>query len=107
MGVSYILVARTGELSAGVMKEVDLGGRAVLVTLVEGRYFAFTKDCPHEGADLSAGGQLLAGAKIRCNNHGYCFDLQSGACLVPQGGTPLTVLPVEERGEEVCIKLEW
>ena len=83
------------------------GGRAVLVTLVEGRYFAFTKDCPHEGADLNAGGQLLAGAKIRCNNHGYCFDLRSGACLVPQGGAPLTVLPVEERGEEVCIKLEW
>ena len=107
MGVSYIPVARAGELSAGVIKEVDLGGRAVLVTLVEGRYFAFTKDCPHEGADLNAGGQLLAGAKIRCNNHGYCFDLQSGACLVPQGGAPLTVLPVEERGEEVCIKLEW
>ena len=56
---------------------------------------------------MGAGGQLLAGAKIRCNNHGYCFDLQSGACLVPQGGAPLTVLPVEEREGEVCIKLEW
>jgi nitrite reductase/ring-hydroxylating ferredoxin subunit len=107
MGVSYIAVARAGELSPGAMKEVDLGGRAVLVTMIEGCYFAFTKECPHEGADLSAGGQLLAGAKIRCNNHSYCFDLRSGACLVPQGGAPLTVLPVEERGDEVCIKLEW
>jgi nitrite reductase/ring-hydroxylating ferredoxin subunit len=107
MGVSYIPVARAGELAPGAMKEVDLGGRLVLVTLVEGRYFAFTKECPHEGADLSIGGQLLDGTKIRCNNHSYCFDLQSGACLIPQGGAPLTVLPVEERGEEVCIKLEW
>jgi nitrite reductase/ring-hydroxylating ferredoxin subunit len=107
MGMSYIPVARAGELAAGAMKEVDLGGRAVLVTQVAGEYFAFTKECPHEGADLSAGGQLLDGAKIRCNNHSYCFDLHTGACLVPKGGAPLTVLPVEERDGEVCIKLEW
>ena len=29
MGVSYIPVARVGELAAGAMKEVDLGGRQV------------------------------------------------------------------------------
>jgi 3-phenylpropionate/trans-cinnamate dioxygenase ferredoxin subunit len=107
MGVSFIPVALAGELAPGSMKEVDLGGRPVLVTFVDGRYFAFAKECPHEGADLKIGGQLLAGAKVRCSNHSYCFDLQSGACLVPQGGPPLTVLPVEERGEEVCIRLEW
>jgi len=107
MGVSYIRVARAGELDPGAMKEVDLGGRAVLVTCVEGRYFAFTKECPHEGADLSTGGQLLEGSKIRCNNHSYCFDLETGACLIPHGGSPLTVLPVEEREGEVCIRLEW
>jgi nitrite reductase/ring-hydroxylating ferredoxin subunit len=107
MGVSYIPVARADELAQGAMKEVDLGGRAVLVTRLEERYFAFTKECPHEGADLSAGGQLLDGARIRCSNHSYCFDLQTGACLVPKGGAPLTVLPVEEREGEVCIKLEW
>jgi 3-phenylpropionate/trans-cinnamate dioxygenase ferredoxin subunit len=107
MGVSYIPVGRAGELNPGAMKEVDLGGRAVLVTCVEGRYFAFTKECPHEGADLGTGGQLLEGAKIRCNNHSYCFDLNTGACLLPKGGAPLTVLPVEERGGEICIRLEW
>jgi 3-phenylpropionate/trans-cinnamate dioxygenase ferredoxin subunit len=107
MGVSYIPVARADELAPGEMKEVDLSGRALLVTFVEGRYFAFTKECPHEGADLKIGGQLLEGMKVRCSNHSYCFDLQSGACVVPQGGPPLTVLPVEQRGEEVCIRLEW
>lgn len=107
MGVSYIPVARAGELSVGEMKEVDLGGRSVLVTRIEGQYFAFTKECPHEGADLRTGGQLLQGPKIRCNNHSYCFDLQTGACLVPNGGPPLTVLPVEEREGQVCIKLAW
>jgi nitrite reductase/ring-hydroxylating ferredoxin subunit len=107
MGVSYIPVARVGELSAGAMKEVDLGGRQVLVTLVEGKYYAFSRQCPHEEADLKVAGQLLNGTQIRCNNHSYCFDLTSGECTLPKGGAPLTVLPTEERGEEVCIKLEW
>jgi nitrite reductase/ring-hydroxylating ferredoxin subunit len=107
MGVTYIPVARVGELTAGALKEVDLGGRQVLLTLVEGKYFAFSRQCPHEDADLKTAGQLLDGAKIRCTNHSYCYDLQSGECTLPKGAAPLTVLPAEERGEEVCIRLEW
>ena len=52
MGVTYIPVARVGELAAGAMKEVDLGGRQVLLAFVEGKYFAFSRQCPHEEADL-------------------------------------------------------
>ena len=107
MGVSYIPVARVGELSPGAMKEVDLGGRQVLLTLVEGKYVAFSRQCPHEEADLKIAGQLLDGTKLRCNNHSYCFDLTTGECTLPKGGPPLTVLPAEERGEDICIKLEW
>lgn len=107
MGVSYVPVARAGELAPGTLKEIDLGGRPVLLAFVEGKYFAFSRQCPHEEADLKAAGELLGGAKLRCNNHGYCFDLESGACALPQGGPPLTVLPAEERGEEICIRLQW
>jgi len=107
MGVSYIPVARVGELSPGSMKEVDLGGRQILVAFVEGSYFAFSRQCPHEEADLKDAGQLLSGRQLRCNNHSYCFDLNTGECSLPKGGAPLTVLPIEERGEEICIRLEW
>jgi len=105
MGVSYIPVARVGELLPGAMKEIELGGRLVLLAFVEGEYFAFARQCPHEEADLKTG--ALEGAKIRCHNHNYCFDLRTGECVLPQGGPNLTVLAVEERGEEVCIRLEW
>ena len=107
MGVSYIPVARVGELVPGAMKELDLGGRQVILAFVEEKYFAFSRQCPHEDADLKSAGQFLDGAKIRCNNHSYCFDLRSGECSLPKGGPPLTVLPTEERDGEVCIRLEW
>ena len=107
MGVSYISVARVGELSPGTMKEVDLGGRQVLLTFVEGKYFAFSRTCPHEEADLKTAGQLLDGGLLRCNNHSSCYDLTSGECTSPKGAAPLTGLPAEERGEEICLRLEW
>jgi len=107
MGVSYVPVARVGEITPGGMKEVELGGRQVLVAFVEGRYFAFSRQCPHEEADLKSAGQILDGCRIRCNNHSYCYDLASGECTLPKGAAPLTVLPAEERGEEVCVRLEW
>ena len=107
MGITYIPVARVDELTSGAMKEVDLGGRQVLVALVEGSYYTFSRQCPHEEADLKVAGQFLAGGQLRCNNHSYCFDLKSGECNLPKGGAPLTVLPTEERGEEICIRLEW
>ena len=43
MGVSYIPVARIGELTPGAMKEVDLGGRQVLLAFAEGKYYAFAR----------------------------------------------------------------
>jgi len=105
MGISYIPVARIGEVATGAMKEVDLGGRQVLLANVDGEYFAFARQCPHEEADLKTG--ALEGAKVRCTNHNYCFDLRTGECLLPSGGPPLTVLPTERQGEEICIRLEW
>ena len=105
MAVSYIPVARVGEVAAGAIKEIDLGGRPVLLTNVGGKYFAFSRQCPHEEADLKSG--AIEGTRVRCTNHNYCFDLQTGECVLPKGGPPLTVLRTEERGEEICIRLEW
>lgn len=105
MGIAYIPVARTGELEPGQRKSVDLSGRAVVLVRLENGYFVFSRQCPHEDADLMNG--VIVAGKVRCDNHGYCFDLNTGECVLPSGGDPLTVLPVEERGEEICIRIEW
>lgn len=105
MSSSYIPVARVGDLPPGKMKPIELGGRQLLLAHADGRYFAFARECPHEFADLQTG--ALDKFQVRCMNHGYSFDLTTGQCVVPPNGPPLTTLPVEVRGEEICIKLEW
>lgn len=105
MGVTYIPVAHSGELQPGERKAVDLNGRPMVLARIDGDYFAFSRQCPHEHADL-INGPIVAG-KVRCNNHGYCFDLQTGDCVLPEGESGLTVLPVEERDGEVCVRIDW
>ena len=88
------------------MKPSEVSGRPVLVANVGGRHFVFTRNCPHEGADL-AEGELLE-RQVICNNHGYRFDVATGECILPGADCPnLTVLPVVEREGEVCVRITW
>lgn len=105
MGVTYVPVARVGEVGSGEVKPIDLGGREALLVENGGKYYVCDRLCPHEGVDLRTG--VIEQAQIRCANHGYRFDLGTGACVMPPGGPPLTVLPVEIRGDDICVKLEW
>lgn len=105
MGVTYVPVAAVGDLAPGAAKPIELGGRAALLVESNGKYFVCDRLCPHEGVDLTTA--AVIGAQIRCANHGYCFDLATGTCVMPAGGPPLTVLPVEIRGKKICVKLEW
>ena len=105
MGVAYSPVARVGELGAGERKCVDLGGRRVIIANLDGEYFVFGAECPHESAELELAD--INGTELRCDGHSYRFDLRSGECVMPPGGPPLAVLPVEQRDDEICVRLEW
>ena len=105
MGVAYVPVAKVGELGAGDRKCVDLGGRRVIVANVEGTFYAYGAECPHEQAELELAD--INGSELRCDGHNYCFDLRTGQCVAPEHGPALAVLPVEQRDDDLCVKLEW
>ena len=110
MGVSYIPVARVGELTPGAMKEVDLGGRQVLVAFVEGKYLCVLAPMSPRRGGFEGGGQLVKSIMARKSAATIIATasiLKPANARLPKGGAPLTVLPAEERGEEVCIRLEW
>jgi nitrite reductase/ring-hydroxylating ferredoxin subunit len=79
-------------LPPGTQRRVEVGGRAIAVYNVDGRFFALRDVCPHQGAPLSAGvvvSVLTAdrpGAydfcptrkHVRCPWHGWEYDLATG-----------------------------
>ncbi len=76
MEADYVKVASTAEIPAGKMKKVKLEGVEVLITNVNGAYYAIGSECTHYGGDLSEG--ILEGNIVTCPVHGAKFDVTTG-----------------------------
>lgn len=76
-----IEVARTDEISAGQMKEVDVDvdGKPVLLANVGGSFYAIGGRCTHRGGVLAQG--KLDGNVVTCPRHGSRFDVTTGKNL--------------------------
>ena len=77
----YPSAVAADEVEAGTVHAVHIGDEKVIVTRSDGQLVAFASTCPHAAADLS-GGRLTRG-QIKCPDHGYTFDVQSGRCVWP------------------------
>ena len=73
---TFVPVAKTSQLKNGVMKQVNVQGRELLIAQVGGKYYATDNRCLHMGGNLSQG--KLDGIVVTCPRHGSQFDLQDG-----------------------------
>jgi len=72
-------VCRTTEIMPGQMKKVSVGENEILVTNIDGNYFAIDDTCTHAGATLSEG--KLEDSTITCDWHGAKFDCKNGKLI--------------------------
>jgi len=75
----YVDVLGADGINDGEMREVNAGGKAVVVAKAGGEYYAFGGRCPHMGARLVEG--TLDGTIITCPRHGSQFDLRDGSVV--------------------------
>ena len=50
-----IIACKTTEIVSGQMKKITVGGKEIIVSNVDGNYFAIDDTCTHSGASLSEG----------------------------------------------------
>ena len=74
-----ILAGKTSDIPSGKMIMVSTDGKDILVTNVDGNYYAMDDTCTHAGASLSEG--ELNDSTIKCGWHGAQFNCTDG-CLV-------------------------
>ena len=75
----YFQVAKASDIPPGERKRVELNGERISIFNIEGEFFAIYDQCPHKKtAPLIRG--TLNGVGVKCPNHGYRFDLESGVC---------------------------
>ena len=72
-------VAKVEEIPPGERKRVEVKGELITLFNIDGELFAIFDRCPHKKtAPLVRG--ALDGTGVKCPNHGYRFDLQTGKC---------------------------
>ena len=73
------LVVDVSDLRPGGLREVTIGGRAVLICNAGGRFHAIESLCPHAAVSLAQG--RLEGHVLECPYHGGTLDVRDGSPL--------------------------
>ena len=74
-----ILAGKTSDIPSGKMSMVSTDGKDILVTNVDGNYYAMDDTCTHAGASLSEGS--LDGSTVTCPWHGSTWDCKTGKLI--------------------------
>ena len=107
----YVKAAGVNEVPQGGKLKVTVEEKTLLLTNVDGEYFAIDNRCPHMGGSLYDG--KLAGGTIACPRHKTVFSVKTGE-VVKSGNMAFITLkvqdtkayPVKVEGDDLLVKLE-
>jgi len=68
-----------GDLKPGEMKKFQVSGTDIMVSNVDGQFYAIANTCTHMGGSLADG--ILSGYVVKCPRHGAEYDVRTGECV--------------------------
>lgn len=109
--MKYVKVAQINELPAGNKKKIILENKTILLTNIQGNYYAMDNTCPHMGGSLYDGS--LNGNNIACPKHGSVFDVRTGKVVhkgkilfVKVKVNDVAIYPVKIEDTDILIGIE-
>ncbi|MDH3276699.1 MAG: non-heme iron oxygenase ferredoxin subunit [Nitrosopumilus sp.] len=99
-----IIAGKISDISSGTMKKISVDGREIVVTNIDGDFFAVDDSCTHSGASLSEG--TLEGCTITCGWHKAEFDCKTGKLVkFPAKINNLGSYPVTIESDNVFVEM--
>ncbi len=98
-----IELASTKELTPGKMIGIEKEGKSILVTNLNGTYYAIGDICTHMGCKISDG--ILKGETAQCPCHGSIFNLKTGAVVKGPARNPEPVYTLRIDGEKILANI--
>ncbi len=96
----FVRVASMSELAPGTARMVEVNGKEVAVYNVDGKVYATTNVCPHQGGPLAEG--MLEGTSIVCPWHAWAFDVCTGTSPV-NPRAKIETYPVKVEGQDIFV----
>ena len=98
----YTAVANQKDLQDGHLIKVDVFGKPVVLSKVNGKIYALDSVCSHEGGPLEEG--TLDGFEIECPWHGSRFDIRTGEVTNPPAESPQLAYQVKVKEDKILVK---
>jgi nitrite reductase/ring-hydroxylating ferredoxin subunit len=98
--MAFARAARKQDVPAGKIYEFQVGGQAVAIANIGGKFYAINSICAHEGGPLGEG--ELDGTTVTCPWHLWQYDVTTGK-VAQNPAIGVDAYPVEERGEDIFV----
>lgn len=102
--VNFHDVASSGQIHEGAVRRILADEIEIAVLRFEGRVYALSNFCTHEGCRLSNGRVTEQG--LRCTCHGSIFSYETGEPSRPPASRPVDVFPVKEEDGRVWVGVD-
>ena len=96
-------IAKVDELQDGEMKEIEVAGLKILLTRLDGKFYAIGGECSHYGGPLAEG--VLSGEEVTCPWHQARFLVKSGDLLNPPALDAMARFEIRVEGDKVILIL--
>ncbi|MBI4895219.1 MAG: non-heme iron oxygenase ferredoxin subunit [Candidatus Aenigmarchaeota archaeon] len=96
-------ICNINDVQKGKMKGFAAGGKKLLVSNIDGKFYCIDSTCNHRGGPLQDGD--LEGNIVTCPWHGAQFDVCTGKAHGPPATGPVNVHKTEVKGSEVWADL--
>ena len=93
--MGYVRVADTTEVPVNTMTTVVAGGKEILLSNVDGSFYAIANKCTHLGGSLGKG--VYEAGIVTCPRHGAKFDVRTGQSV---GQAKIAIVKMNVRNEE-------
>ncbi|MEH2184381.1 FAD-dependent oxidoreductase [Nostoc sp.] len=97
------VVGNINDLNDGEMRQVSVGETEILLSRIDGKYYAVGAHCTHYKAPLAEG--VLSGHHVVCPWHNAYYDVTTGDQQEPPGLDALACYKVRIEGENVIVSV--
>jgi nitrite reductase/ring-hydroxylating ferredoxin subunit len=99
----FTKAGQADKLAKGAIIGVELSGKKIVISNLNGTFYAIGNKCTHMGCNLSRG--KIEGEHVICPCHGSTFDLKTGEVVRGPAKTPEPSFKVKVENGELRVDL--
>ena len=104
MFMAKVVVGKTSDIEEVKLVHITASGKELVVTKLDGNYYAIDNICTHAGAELHEG--ELSNSELTCPWHGAKWDIKTGSLIsFPQKLKPLQSHSVSVENDTLFIEV--